>query len=241
MGLAGRLRAECGGVNGGLGRRARRRGQARAFTLLETAMALVVIGVGVLAFVEAQKSFVQNNSWSSHTATATLLANEIRERMRRLPRHDPVTGLYVDTSGTGGAGATLYGWGLEGGEITVEDFDDVDDYNDIRFGADGDLPGPIDAFGNVITALSADGEPVLDEEGEPVPLAGWSQTVIVEKVDPFNYGTVREPAYAEAAAGAFPGRPVDKFPLRVTVIVEYQGPYDTEPREIAKTFWISPP
>ncbi len=127
-------------------------------------MALVIIGVGVLAFVEAQKSFVQNNSWSSHTATATLLANELRERMRRLPRHDPVTGLYLETQGTG---SVVRGWGLEAGEITVDDFDDVDDYEDLRFGADGDLPGPIDAFGDVIAELDADGNPVGPVETRP--------------------------------------------------------------------------
>lgn len=225
---------------GGIGRRGcGRRLEARAgFTLLETSMALVIIGVGVLAFVEAQRSFVQNNSWSSHTATATLLANEIRERMRRLPRHDPVTGLYLATQGSS---TTLQGWGLEGGEITIDDFDDVDDYEDLRFGVDGDLPGPIDAFGNVIPQLDPDGAPVLDERGDPVPLQGWTQTVTVEKVDPFNYATIRAPGYFEAAAGAFPGRAVDQFPLRVTVVVEYQGLYDTQPQEVARTFWISPP
>lgn len=225
---------------GGIGRRGcgRRRASRAGFTLLETSMALVIIGVGVLAFVEAQRSFVQNNSWSSHTATATLLANEIRERMRRLPRHDPVTGLYLATQGSS---TTLQGWGLEGGEITIDDFDDVDDYEDLRFGVDGDLPGPIDAFGNIIPQLDPDGAPVLDERGDPVPLQGWTQTVTVEKVDPFNYATVRAPGYSEAAAGAFPGRAVDKFPLRVTVVVEYQGPYDTQPQEVARTFWISPP
>lgn len=213
-------------------------GAAGGFTLLETSMALVIIGVGVLAFVEAQKSFVQNNSWSSHTATATLLANELRERMRRLPRHDPVTGLYLEAQGTGTA---VRGWGLEAGEITADDFDDIDDYEDLRFGADGDLPGPIDAFGNIIPELDPDGNPVLDERGDPVPLRGWSQTVTVEKVDPFNFGTVRAPGYAEVAAGAFPGRPVDQFPLRVTVVVEYQGPYDARPGEVARVFWIAPP
>lgn len=219
---------------GGRGKARLRRG----FTLLETAMALVIIGVGVLAFVEAQKTFVQNNSWSSHTATGTLLANEIRERMRVLPRHDPVTGLYLEA---GGSGSSLHGWGLETGEIIVDDFDDLDDYDGVRFGTDGDLPGPIDAFGNVIPQLDADGNPVLDDDDEMVPLQGWSQTVTVEKVDPFNFATVRAPEYDEAAAGAFPGRAVDRFPLRVTVVVEYQGPYDTEPREIARVFWIATP
>src|SRR5947207_15139388 len=65
------------------------------FTLLETALAMVIVMVGVLAMIEAQQGFIHTNSWSSHEATATYLANEIRERMRSLPLHDPISGLTV--------------------------------------------------------------------------------------------------------------------------------------------------
>src|SRR4051812_34460639 len=94
------------------------RHRPRGFTLLETALAMVIVLVGVLAMIEAQGSFILSNGWSSHEATATYLAGEIRERMRTLPRHDPVTGLsLVMVNGV----PTLQGLGREPAEITVND------------------------------------------------------------------------------------------------------------------------
>jgi len=213
------------------------RASRSGFTLLETAMALVIIGVGVLAFVDAQNAFIKNNAWSSQAATATLLANEIRELSRRLPRHDPVTGLFMQGSG---AGATLQGWGRETGETVPEDIDDVDDLDATRFGAGGDFAGPINSFGELVRAVDLSGNPLTDGDGMPVPLPGWTQTVFVDKVDPFNFTTVRDDDYSEAAAGAFPGRTVDQYPLRVTVVVEYQGPNDTTAREMTRMVWVVP-
>lgn len=201
-------------------------------------MALVILGVGVLAFVEAQQAFIKSNTWSSQAATGTLLANEVRELMRRLPRHDPVTGLWLESSG--GNGAVLRGWGRESGEVNLSDFDDCDDFDGVRFGADGDFPGPINAFGEVIPEIDLDGNVLLDAEGNPVPMRGWIQSVIVEKVDPADFGLVRSNSYFVAPSGNDPGRPVDRFPLRVTVVVEYRGPYDAQPQEITRVVWIVP-
>jgi prepilin-type N-terminal cleavage/methylation domain-containing protein len=78
-------------------RTARRAG--RGFTLIETALATVIVGVGVLALLDAQAAFHVSNDWSTHAATGTYLANEIRELTRKLPNHDPVTGLYFTTQG----------------------------------------------------------------------------------------------------------------------------------------------
>ena len=219
------------------GRASARTRHRAGFTLLETSMALVIIGVGVLAFVEAQNSFIKNNAWSSQAATATLLANEVREMSRHLPRHDPVTGLFLQ--GTGG-GATLHGWGRENGEVTVQDIDDIDDLDGTKFGDGGDFPGPINSFGELVQATDKNGNPLNDGDGAPVPLPGWSQTVYVDKVDPFNFTTVRDHNYFEAPAGSFPGRTVDQYPLRVTVVVEYQGPMDQSPREMTRMVWIVP-
>lgn len=209
----------------------------RAFTLLETMLALIIIGVGVLAFVDAQTSFVKSNGWSSHAATAQLLANEIREMTRRLPRHDPVTGLFLTSTGTG---LTLSGWGSEAGEVTAQDIDDIDDLDGKVFGTDGNLPGPIDAFGEVIPGVDMDGNILRTRSGDAIALEGWTQRVAVEKIDPYNANLTRADAYTQPATSQLPAIAVDGFPLKVTVVVEYMGPTDNAPHEVTRVTWIVP-
>ncbi len=211
----------------------------RGFTLLETMMALVIIGVGVVAFVDAQAAFTRSNAWSSHAATGMLLANEVREMTRRLPRHDPVTGI-TRVTGAGGASMAL-GWGREMGETIATDIDDLDDLDNVTFGLGGTFPGPVDAFGSVIQEISPDGTPMMDVEGNPRTLEGWRQRVLVTKVDPYNFSLARSAAYEQAATAQWPAIRLDQFPMRITVIVEYQGPYDTQPSEVTRTTWVVPP
>lgn len=215
-----------------------RRGLVRraGFTLLESMMALVIIGVGILAYVDAQSAFTQNNTWSSHSGTATLLANEIREMVRRLPRHDAVTGLYIE--GTG-AGATLRGWGLENGEIVSTDIDDIDDLDGAIFGLGGTFPGPIDAFGNMIPAIDDQGN-IVNDEGVVRSLEGWTQRVTVTKVDPYNFNTERGDNYEQAASAQLPAIAVNGFPLKVTVVVQYQSLTDIAPQEVTRVTWVVP-
>jgi hypothetical protein len=216
--------------------RLRTPGGRRGFTLLETGMALVVIMVGVVAMIEAQRGFIVSNAWSSHEATASHLAGEIRERMRILPRHDPVSGLVM-------VNGQLVGLGREQGEVTVNDLDDIDDYHDINFGEAGNFDGPIDAFGRVIPEVDAEGNIRIDPgTGQPMPLQGWSQSVVVEKIDPYNFAVpvAWTAVQAPSGNGAFPGRALDAYPLKVTVTVSYLGPYDAEPREIVSMSWIVP-
>jgi prepilin-type N-terminal cleavage/methylation domain-containing protein len=107
----------------------------RGFTLLETALAIVIVGVGVLAIVAAQQAFHQKNSWSTHASIASALGNEIREMTLNLPRHDPVTG----------------GWGAE--ESSWVDFDDLDDFDGWIFSAALDN-GPINARREIIPNMA---------------------------------------------------------------------------------------
>ena len=146
--MPGHLRAVCGNAGESAARSRPRRARARrGFTLLEASLATVIIGVGVLALVEAHTSFTRVNDWSTSAATANYLANEIRERMHALPRHDPVTGLYTDSNNI------LHGWGRETGEVAVTDLDDADDYDGLSFGEGDTFPGPIDSRGNVSVTL----------------------------------------------------------------------------------------
>jgi prepilin-type N-terminal cleavage/methylation domain-containing protein len=216
----------------------RTRPDQRGFTLIETALATVIIGVGVCAIIEAQQAFMKSNSWSTQAATAAFLGNEIRELTRKLPRHDPVTGLFLADDGKGGQG--LHGWGHEDNETLVTDYEDIDDFDGVRFGSTGDFPGPIDAFGNVVPQTAADGTVLLDDDGQPVPMEGWSQSVTVEKVSPTDFATVLDHDYKDNADPSKPWRDVDEFPLRVTVAVSYQGPFDDSPREITRVVWIVP-
>jgi type II secretory pathway pseudopilin PulG len=207
---------------------------AGGFTLIETAMALIIIGVGVVAMVDAQQAFIKSNTWSSQAATATFLANEVREFTRHLDRHDPVTGMELD-------GPDLLGWGPEVGEVTAQDYDDLDDFDGVVFGIAGDFEGPINAYGEIIPHLNSDGSIATNPNtGAILPMIGWSQRVEVSKVSPFDPGTPLDPDYVDPPSGAFAGRGVDDFPLLITVIVEYQGTYDAQPQEVVRIVWIAP-
>lgn len=244
--MAGGLADESLGDGAGLARPRRlrprtRRGSAPGFTLIEAALATIIIGVGVLAMIDAQRAFLRSNLWSSHAAEGAYLANEIRELTRGLPPHDPVLGLEVDPGGE------VVNWGPESSSQTVADFNDLDDFDGISFSwigtpgnADGDLPGPIDAFGNVIPNHSVDGEITMDEDGADEPLQGWEQIVVVEKVNPFDTSQVVADGAFEEPSGGFKGRAVDAYPLRVTVEVRYTPPNDIESESIARVVWIVP-
>ena len=143
--------------------RARGRDGRTGFTLIETALATVIIGVGVLSLIGAQQAFHQQNAWSTHASIAERLGNEIREMTLILPRYDPVTGNEF--------------WGPEANEATWDDFDDVDDFDGagggLIFGADWDDGtddnGPLNARREVISNME-----------------GWEQVVTVHNVDPFD-------------------------------------------------------
>lgn len=212
--------------------RGRGRRAAGGFTLLETALAMVIVMVGVLAIVEAQNGFIRSNSWSSQEATATYLANEIRERMRTLPRFDPVTSIsLVMVNGQ----PTIQGLGRRASETTVQDFNDVCDYDGVTFGESGNFDGPIDAYGQVIPEVEGDGTVRVDPStGQPMPLQGWLQSVTVEKVDPYDYSRPLGWTATTPLLG------VDQFPVRVKVEVKYQGPLDAHPTVITTMSWIVP-
>ncbi|MBQ72600.1 MAG: hypothetical protein CMJ67_06810 [Planctomycetaceae bacterium] len=129
----------------------------RGFTLIEAALATVIVGTGVLAIVFAQQTFHKQNDWAQRSAVAMRLAGEIREMAINLPRHDPVTG--VDF------------WGPEAEEMSLVDWDDVDDLDEAIFSADiGN--GPINALRETLPDFQ-----------------GWRQRAVVVNVDPFDLNT----------------------------------------------------
>jgi type II secretory pathway pseudopilin PulG len=180
-----------------IGRTPARRAR-RGFTLLETGLTIVIVGTGVIAMMAAQQAFHQKNDWSTHASTAAQIGNEIREMTFNLPRHDPVTGEDF--------------WGPEDNELSVEDFDDLDDFD-----GDGD--------GLIFSAALGNGP--LNARRAIIPnMTGWSQTVRVFNVDPFDITSVE-------ADGSTPM-------LMVEVVVEYQSPRDLVPNEITRITWLAP-
>ena len=178
-----------------------RRPQAshRGFTLVETALATVIIGVGVLSIMAAQQSFHQKNQWSTQLAIAMRLGNEIRELSLNLPHHDPVT-------------SESY-WGPEPNENWVGDFDDMDDFDGMNgqglIFSSGLGNGPINSMREIITDMD-----------------GWSQSVSVHNVDPFDITETLEDGVSNM--------------IKVQVIIEYQGPQDPDPVEMTRVGWIVP-
>lgn len=142
------------------------------FTLIEAALTTVIVGVGVLAIMAAQQAFHHKNMWAQRTATAMLLANELRELTVMLPRHDPIVGE-----------ASL---GPESDEIDVLDYDDLDDFAGV---VDGSGKGPGTTFSPPINALRQ----------EIADLPGYSQRIVVEAVPDNWINTVSNTQPLDAA------------------------------------------
>jgi prepilin-type N-terminal cleavage/methylation domain-containing protein len=175
-------------------RRGSRRPVRRGFTLIETALATVIVGVGVLAMVSAQQAFHRQNQWSTHASTGTRLGNEIREATLRLPRHDPVTG-------------TAF-WGPELNETSFADYDDMDDFD-----------GPA-GTGLVFSAALGNGP--INARREIIPnMDGWSQEVRVFSIDPFDINSIEADGTTSMllveVTVTYQG-PMDTGPAEVTVV-----------------------
>jgi prepilin-type N-terminal cleavage/methylation domain-containing protein len=116
-------------------RQTRRR---RGFTLIETALATIIVGVGIVASMSLFAACSQQNRASARMSVAMMLANNVQEVLGGLTFADP--GL-----------STTY-FGPEPGE-TLPTFDDIDDFDGI---ADSGLTGlnpPIDSLRQRITDM----------------------------------------------------------------------------------------
>jgi hypothetical protein len=191
------------------GRRERRPGKhARTgFTLIETALATIIVGVGVVAMVSAQAAFHKKNAWSTHASIAMALGNEIREMTWNLPQRDPVTGDAF--------------WGPEDNELSFDDYDDLDDF-------DGDGGGLIFA--------AALGNGPINARREIIPnMDGWSQTVRVFNVDPFDI-TVDPDRTDDSLLPADGTTAV----MMVEVVIEFQAVNEPTPQRMTRVSWVAP-
>ena len=99
----------------------------------------------------------------------------------------------------------------------------------------------VDGRWSAAYGIGPDGAVQMDATNNPVPMQGWSQRVVVEKVDVYNFNTVRDHAYQQVATPQLPFIAVDQFPLRVTVIVSYQDPSSTQAVEVTRLTWVVSP
>jgi prepilin-type N-terminal cleavage/methylation domain-containing protein len=92
---------------------------ARAFTLLEVLVAIMIVAVVVTSLIVSTSSLNSVNASGIDMSTAEFLVTEIRAITDQLPVLDPGGGPYV--------------FGPEIGESTVAAYDDVDDFDDASF------------------------------------------------------------------------------------------------------------
>ena len=110
----------------------RARRTARGFTLIECALAMIIVGVGVVASMRLFSACAMESRSSNQMTTAMLLAGHIREAMVQMPFNDPISG--------------RSNFGYEAGE-TLNSFDDVDDFDGQTFNP------PIDSLRQSITSM----------------------------------------------------------------------------------------
>ncbi len=188
--------------------------RAGGFTLIEAALATVIIGTGVLSIVAAQQAYHRKNDWAQRTGTAMLLANEIRELSLSMPVHDPITG--------------STNLGPESNEIVagspdVSLFDDLDDF-----------AGTVDATGKgtgmtISPPINALRQPVAD-------MARWSQRIMVERVweDYINAPSGPTLPALDTLIDAGLGK---RTVVRMTVDILYNDPVNGQ-KQVTSLSWI---
>lgn len=111
----------------------RRHSHARGFTLIEAALATIIVGTGIMAAVQLFGVCAEQNLQGVHSTAAIMLANNVQEAMGLLSFSDPQLGRATYGSETGESLAT---------------YDDLDDFNNRTFSP------PIDANRVSIPSMS---------------------------------------------------------------------------------------
>lgn len=114
------------------------RRRRRGFTLIETGLATVIVGLALVATFRLFAACTQQNSVSTRMTSAMMLAENVHEAMIGLLFNDP------------GTGSTTFG--PEAGE-TLATYDDVDDFNGPVTGTGTMFNPPIDSQRNVLANL----------------------------------------------------------------------------------------
>ena len=116
----------------------------RGFTLVETALAVIIVGVGFVASMQLFAACTRENQFANQVTVAVNLAEAIGEVTQGLPFNDP------------GSGRAVFGPELDQGEEERDpgSFDDVDDFDQTDQGEPRGFNPPIDAMRRPLPELS---------------------------------------------------------------------------------------
>ena len=116
------------------------------FTLIEALVATAIIGIAIAALLVSNVSHSQANAYGMNTSTAEFLIEEIRAMTTPLDVVDPNTGTAT--------------FGIESGESSLADYDDLDDFDDLTFSPPVNVNGTIlndfSQYSQIITVVNVD-------------------------------------------------------------------------------------
>jgi type II secretory pathway pseudopilin PulG len=182
----------------------------RAFTLIETTLTIIIVGLAITALVKLVLTNTQQNAYTQRLTTASLLADNCREMLSGLPFSDPSNGTLT--------------FGPETAE-TLAAYNDVDDFDGFDSTTRPDIAagqpvGPVDAARRVIT------QTVNGVTDVPVEWRNWRQQIAVDPVDPNNLATV------------YPKPNTARTCIRITVTISYKSPGSTAWDTITQLRWL---
>ena len=136
-------------------------GRRRGFTLLESSLAVLIVGIGFVAVMELFSACTMENQKSAQITTAQMLAANVQEMMVGLDFKDP----YYSTTT----------WFAEPGE-TLATFNDLDDFDGQTFSPPLDsmrarIP-ELAKYGQVITVMPVDPNRPGNNTNEALPEIG---------------------------------------------------------------------
>jgi len=185
--------------------------RGRGFTLIETTLTTIIVGMAITALVKQVLTTTQQNRYTQRLTTGSLLAENVREMMAGLPFSDPSNGTLT--------------FGKEGSE-TLATFNDVDDFDGFDSTARADIAagqpvGPVDAARRVIT------QTVGGVTSVPPEWANWRQQIAVDPItDAQNLNGL--------ATKPYPARTC----VRVTVTISYLPPGTASWEQVVQLRWI---
>src|SRR3954454_21108038 len=134
----------------------------RGFTLIESAMVTVIIGVGVVGMLQLLAAGTVSNSEGTALTTAINLANNIREISLGLAWFDP-----QDTHA--GTAADPKEWNMK--EPLIKDYDNITDLDNCTFSPPIDVrKQPINEYANWKQVVRVQSVPNGNVAGAPLPV-----------------------------------------------------------------------